>query len=181
MANRFQKFIYFLSAETPALVIFAIVWIIKKSTWNKPIQISWKVPIWLIVISIMLIILFFVFFNKAKKNLSILDIKGTDFHLADERIVAYVITYLLPMASFPFSDFIVSVLIIVLFILIIVFTFTDYVAPHPLLFCLGYHFYELSVEGAASGFIVVSKKRIRNINDFQKVSRVFEFLLIRVR
>lgn len=173
MANRFQKLIYFLSAETPVLGVFAFVWYKKNSTW--------KVPLWLVVIAIILIVLFFGSFKKAKRNLSILDITGTDFHLVDERLVVYVITYLLPMAYFPFSDFIGSALITVLLILIIVLTFTDYVAPHPLLFCLGYHFYELSVEGAASGFIVVSKKQIRNIRDFQKVSRVFEFLLIRVR
>ena len=33
MANRFQKFIYYLSAEAPILFVLAIVWWIQKKNW----------------------------------------------------------------------------------------------------------------------------------------------------
>ena len=45
MANRFQKLIYYLSAEAPVLMILALLWIIDKSKWESPIKISWEVPL----------------------------------------------------------------------------------------------------------------------------------------
>lgn len=180
MANRFQKFIYYLSAEAPVMIILAILWLWKKSTWTKPVMISWKVPVILVAIAILLIVIFNMFFNKTKAGLSVLNIKGTDFRSADGWLIAYVVTYLFPLASIAWGDVVWIVLAAVLLILMIVLVFSDYVTPHPLLFCRGYRFYELDVESAASGFTVISKKQIRNVDDFRKVSRVFEFLLIRM-
>lgn len=180
MANRFQKFIYYFSAEAPVLIVFAILWLWKKSKWTKPVSISWKTPALLVVASIVLIVLFNIFFNKAKSGLSVLEVKGTAFRSADGWLIAYVGSYLLPLASLAWGDVAWVVLAVVLFILMAILVFSDYVTPHPLLFCKGYHFYELDMDGAASGFTVISKKPIRNVNDFKKVSRVFEFLLIRM-
>lgn len=180
MANRFQKFIYYLSAETPVLLVLGIMWLFEKSTWQKPIMISWKVPALLFIVSTILVIVFIAFFNRAKANLSIIIVKVTDYRSAEGWLVAYVVTYLLPLVSIVFGDVAWGVLATVLMILLVVLTFSDHVTPHPLLFFLGYHFYELDVDGAASGYIVISQKRIRNVADFNKVSRVFEFLLIRL-
>ena len=72
------------------------------------------------------------------------------------------------------------VLGILLLIILSVLVFSDYVTPHPVLFCMRYHFYELKVEGLASDYKVISKKQIRNAKDIRRVSRIFEFLLIRM-
>lgn len=40
MANKLQKLIYFTSAESPIIVMFAIVWLIEKSTWEKLLTVS---------------------------------------------------------------------------------------------------------------------------------------------
>lgn len=180
MANRFQKFIYYFSAEAPILLVLSIMWLVEKSAWKKPIMISWKVPALLLIASVILVIAFVLFFNRAKADLSLINITGTDYRSADGWLVAYVGTYLLPLTSIGWGDIAWVVLASVLIILMLVLTFSDHVTPHPLLFCMGYHFYEVDVEGAASGYTVISKRQIRNVADFKKVSRVFEFLLIRL-
>lgn len=172
MANRFQKFIYYLSAEAPILFIFDIVWLIQKKTW--------KVPVTLFVIAVILIIIFSAFFKKAKSSLSILDVEGSEFRCIDGWLIAYVTTYLLPFTSLVLGDVCWVVLGILLLVVMVFLVFSDHVTPHPLLLCKGYHFYELKVEGLASDYKVISKKQIRDAKDIKKVSRVFEFLLIRM-
>ena len=180
MANRFQKFIYYLSAEAPVLMILAIVWLIEKSIWTKPVRISWAVPLILMAVAILLIIVFYAFFKKAKTELTIMEIAGSEYKCIDGWLVAYVISYLLPFSSLVLGDVIWIVLGVVLVLLMIILVFSDHVTPHPMLFFRGYHFYELKVEGLASDYKVISKKQIRNVKDIRKISRIFEFLLIRM-
>lgn len=179
MANRFQKLIYFLSAESPIIIMFAIVWLIEKSTWTKPIQISWKVPLLLLLISVALVATFNVSFNYGMKNLQKIPVKCTDITGGDPWIVAYVITYLLPLASFQFGEMVKPVVGIVIVILLIAMTFTDFMTPYPVLYLRGYHFYSLDVEGAHSGYNLISKKKLKRASDVASVSQVFEFLLLR--
>ena len=180
MANRFQKFLYYLSAEAPVFMVFAVLWFIEKSTWSKPIKLNWKTPLILFTVSMVLIIVFYRFFKEAKANLSVMEIIGSEYKCVDGWLVAYVVSYLLPLASLAIGDVIWIVLGIVMGLLIFILVFSDYVTPHPLLFFKGYHFYELKVDGLASDYKVISKKQIRNAKDIKKVSRVFEFLLIRM-
>ncbi len=180
MANRFQKFIYFLSAETPILIVFAVVWLIEKSTWTKPISVSWKVPMVLIVISAILIMAFDLFFKYAIKDLQIIQVAGADISGGDAWIIAYIISYMLPLASFKFGEFTKPVISIMIAVLLVALTFTNYVTPHPLLYIKGYKFYEFDVEGASSGYYLISKRKIRKAADVNKVAQVFDFLLIRM-
>lgn len=180
MANRFQKFIYYLSAEAPVLMVIAIVWLIEKSTWTKPMVLNWPVSIILIAVAIVLIIVFNAFFKKAETKLSVMDILGSEYKCIDGWLVGYVVSYLLPFASLALGDVIWIVLGVIIVLLMVILVFSDHVTPHPLLFCKGFHFYEVKVEGLASDYKVISKKQIRNVKDIRKVSRVFEFLLIRM-
>ena len=180
MANRFQKLIYYLSAEAPVLMILALLWLIDKSKWDSPIKISWGVPIVFLLVAAFLIIAFNMFFKRALTTLSIMDISGSEYKCVDGWLTAYVASYLLPFTSLAIGDVVWIVLGVVVTFLMIILVFSDHVTPHPLLFVKGYHFYELKVEGLASDYKVISKKQIRNAKDIRKVSRVFEFLLIRM-
>lgn len=179
MANRFQKLIYFLSAESPILIMFALVWLIGKSTWAKPIIISWKVPLVLTLFSILLIVVFNHSFDYGKKNLQTITISASEISGGDEWIVAYIISYLLPLAEFQFGEMIKPVVGAVILMLLAVMTFTDFMTPHPILYLRRYHFYKLDVEGAHAGYNLISKKKLKRPSDVKHVSQVFEFLLIR--
>ena len=179
MANRLQKLIYFTSAESPIIVVFAIVWLIEKSSWEKPIDISWEVPLFLLLISVSLVVVFVISFKCGMKNLQKIPVKGLDIAGGDSWIVAYVVSYLAPFMSFKFGDVILPVAGIVIGVLLVTLTLTDFVTPHPVLYLLGYHFYTLDVEGAHSGYNLISRKRIKRASDVTSVSQVFEFLLLR--
>lgn len=179
MANRIQKLLYFLSAESPILIMFAIVWLIEKSTWSKPISISWKIPTILITLSVLLIIAFNYSFDYGKKNLQTIPVSATEISGGDEWIVAYIISYILPLAEFQFGEMIKPVVGAAVLMLLVVLTFTDYMTPHPILYLRRYHFYKLDIEGAHAGYNLISKKKLKRSSDVRKVSQVFEFLLLR--
>ena len=179
MANRIQKLLYFLSAESPILIMFAIVWLIEKSTWSKPISISWKIPTILITLSVLLIIAFNYSFDYGKKNLQTIPVSATEISGGDEWIVAYIISYILPLAEYQFGEMIKPVVGAAVLMLLVVLTFTDYMTPHPILYLRRYHFYKLDIEGAHAGYNLISKKKLKRSSDVRKVSQVFEFLLLR--
>ena len=179
MANRIQKLLYFLSAESPILIVFAIVWLIEKSTWSKPISISWKIPTILITLSVLLIIAFNYSFDYGKKNLQTIPVSATEISGGDEWIVAYIISYILPLAEFQFGEMIKPVVGAAVLMLLVVLTFTDYMTPHPILYLRRYHFYKLNIEGAHAGYNLISKKKLKRSSDVRKVSQVFGFLLLR--
>jgi len=179
MANRLQKFIYIVSAESPILIFFGIVWLIEKSSWTKPFVISWKIPLLLMIIAVISVVIFNISFNYGKKHLQTIQITGTNISCGDGWIVAYVVSYLLPFASFQFGTYIKPVLAFILPLLLIILTFTDYAIPHPWLYMRKYHFYSLDVEGAASGYHLISRKKLRRASDVKSVSQIFEFLLLR--
>ncbi len=143
-------------------------------------KIQWKIPVLLFAIAVILLIAFNRFFMKAITSLSVMEVSGSDYECIDGRLVAYVVTYMLPFASLALGDVTWVVLGIIILLLMLILVFSDYVAPHPILFFQGFHFYELKIDGLASNYLVVSKKQIRNIKEIKKVSRVFEFLLIRL-
>lgn len=178
MANRFQKLLYYLSAEAPILLIFAITWFIEKSSWTRPFIISWKVPLFLTTVSVLLIALFINSFDYACKNLQKISINCKSFTSGDGWIVAYITSYLLPLSSLQFGKRVWLVLSLILVILLIALSFTDYVTPHPVLYLKRFHFYVINVEEAADGYYLITKKKIHKASDVKKVSQLFEFLLI---
>lgn len=171
MANRLQKLLYFLSAEAPIMVMASVVWAMQRKVWIGPIII--------VVIAVALIVIFNRTFIYAEKNLPSISVTTSDLKSADAWLVAYVITYLLPFASLAFADYVMIIVCVVFIILAVVLTFTDYVTPHPWLYLRGYHFYNINVEGAATEYTLISKKRLRKAEDVHVIARVFEFLLIR--
>lgn len=178
MANKFQKLVYYLSAVSPVLIVFSFLLFFEKSEWTEPRRVYWIVPSILLVVAVLLICAFNWFFKRCVTGLSIINVEGTSFKCIDGWLFVYVVTYLLPLSYIALGDVIWIVLFVVIVLLTIVFVFSDYVTPHPILFFKGFHFYELKVGGFAD-YIVISKKQIRNVKSIVKVSRVFEFLLIR--
>lgn len=172
MLNRFQKLLYYLSVGSPILIVFAIVLFIRKETL--------VLPILLVVLALILIVLFQASFNYAIKKLPNMPVKTLEISCDDGWLVMYLISYLFPLVSLPFSDNFVIITMVILSVgLIIVLTFTDYVSPHPILFMFGYHFYKLNVEGAQNNLRLISKQRLRKASDVKTVRRMFELLLIK--
>lgn len=170
MANNLQKFIYNLSAVSPLCFTFAILWYIQKQTLI--------IPAFCVCLGAVLILCFARSFLYAKKHVAPIVIRVTDLSPKDGWMVAYIISYMLPLASMAIDDFDVIICGIVAAVLIIIIPFVNSATPNPLLFLRRYHFYEISAENGVSGYLLICKRNLRNANHITTVKRVFEFLLI---
>ncbi len=107
-------------------------------------------------------------------------IKITATGLEDGWLIAYVISYMLPLANIVLDDFNLLICGIVALILTASMPFVNTAMPNPLLFIIGYHFYQISAENGVSGYVLISKRKIRRKKDLRNIKRIFEFLLLDV-
>lgn len=169
MPNFLQKGLYNMSVGAPLLMVFAIVWYCKKRTW-----IMSGVCVGL---AILLMVLMLLAFSYGKRNLPPITIMVTDISPHDAWIVVYIISYILPFASMAPNDYNLLLLFAISAIIIFVALFVNSAVPNPFLTLSGYHFYQITAENGVSGYILISKRKIRNAKDVKRVNRVFEFLL----
>ena len=172
MANGLQRIIYNLSNAVPLALMTALVWYLEYQTW--------KLPIIMFVAAIAVTILFTFCFRYGKNNCSKISINPSKIISKDSWLVAYVIAYMFPFASMGMSDFHIVTLIVVILMLSLVILPAIIALPNVLLFCVGYHFYEIETASTGVGdYMLISKRRhIRNKEDVKKVMRIFEKLLI---
>lgn len=170
MANNSQKLIYNFSAISPLCFVFAVLWYIQKQTLIVPIICAG--------IGIILILCLAVSFSYGKKHIAPIIIRVTDISPHDGWIVAYIISYIIPFASMAIKDFDIVICGIIAVILIVIVPFVNSAIPNPLLMCRKYHFYQISEENGVSGYLFISKRRLRKANDIKTIKRVFDFLLI---
>ena len=170
MGNGLQKMIYNLSAASPILFVFSVIWLIQKKTWILPAI--------CVVLGIGIIFVFAKSFSYGLKNLAPIQIRTSDISPNDGWIVVYIITYLFPFASVVIDDFNLIVCGIIALLIAIVAPLVNSAIPNPLLFAKKYHFYQVSGEHGISGYVLISKKKYRNKQELKHVNRIFDFLLI---
>lgn len=169
MPNIMQKWIYNLSAGAPLLIVFAIVWYCEKKTWT--------VSIICICAAILLMVLMLVAFAYGKRNLPPITINVTDVSPHDAWIVAYIFSYLFPFASMVVGNYNLLLFIAIPAAVVLVAPFVNSAVPNPFLFLHGYHFYQIGTQNGVSGYVLISKQKIRNAKEVKRVNRIFEFLL----
>ncbi|MFT8873038.1 MAG: hypothetical protein ABF868_12265 [Sporolactobacillus sp.] len=172
MANWLQRAIYNLANAVPLAGMTALAWYLEFKTW--------RVPIILLAVAIVVTILFAICFCYGKNNCSIKNINVSKIISKDSWLVAYVVSYILPFAYMVMSDYHIVSLIVVGLMLVLFILPAIMALPNILLFFAGYHFYELETESTGVGdYMLISKRRrIRNKADVKTVMRVFEKLLI---
>lgn len=172
MANKLQKLIYNFSVASPLLIVFSLVWFIQKQTW--------MVPLICVIIAGALIILELYSFSYGKKHLAPIIIRTTRITPSDGWVMVYIISYILPFASLVIDDFNILVIGLVCLAIVVVAAFAIDAIPNPILLLKKYHFYSLGAENGISGYILLSKRKLRKKQDIKTVYRVFEFLLLDV-
>jgi len=171
MANWFQRAIYNLANAVPLAGMTALAWYLEFRTW--------RIPIILIAVAIVVTILFAICFRYGINNYSIKNINVSKIVSKDSWLVAYVVAYILPFAYMVMTDYHIVSLIVAVIMLAIVICPAIMALPNILLFLVGYHFYELETETGVGDYILISKRRrIRKNKDIKTVMRVFERLLI---
>lgn len=172
MANGLQRFIYHLANAVPLLFMTALVWYIQYKTW--------RIPVCLLAVAVIITILFAGCFSYGKNNCSIKNINVSSISSKDSWLVAYVIAYLSPFVDMTISNFDIVSLIVVVLMLGIVIVPSIMALPNILLFFVGYHFYEIGTAstGVSDYLLISMRRRIRHKTDVKRVMRVFEKLLI---
>ena len=170
MASGLQKLIYNMSVASPLLIVFAFVWYIQKK--------SWTIPIICIAIAIVLIRCLLRSFSYGKKHLAPIQIRTNDISPNDGWIVVYIITYILPFASLIIDDLNLIVCSVVAFAIAVIAAHVNTAIPNPILLFQKYHFYTVGAENGISGYVLISRRKLRKKQDLKAVNRVFEFLLL---
>lgn len=170
MANIIQKLIYNLSVASPLCIILAVVWYLQEETY--------VVPIILLIIGSILLALLVISFSYGKKHLAPIYIITSDISPNDGWIIAYIVSYVIPFANIVIDDFSFELCIGIAVLIVIIVPWINTAIPNPILFMVGYHFYQISAENGVSGYVLISRRRLRKKQDLTIVNRVFEFLLI---
>lgn len=170
LGNKVQKLLYDVSAASPLCLILAYVW------WRQ--YETWKLPIVLIVIALSLKIAFFKSFNCVKYKLPPIAIKVEQVAPKDLGVVSYVISYTLPFAGVVIKEVNLTLVCIIALMIVLIASFVNSSIPNPLLFFIGYHFYEVNSRHGMAGYILICKKKIRSPKEIKYVNRIFEFLLL---
>lgn len=170
MANGLQKLIYNMSVASPILIVFAFVWYIQKK--------SWMIPIICLAVALVLILGLLMSFSYGKKHLAPIQIRANDISPSDDRIAVYIITYILPFASMIIDDINLIVCSVVAFAIAVIAAYVNTAIPNPILFFQKYHFYSVGAENGISGYVLISRRKLRKKQDLKVVNRVFEFLLL---
>ncbi len=168
MPNVLQKWIYNLSVAAPLLMIFAIICFFEKDGFAEPVI--------CLCVAVLLIILMVKSFNYGKCKLPKIAIHVTSVAPHDLPLISCIISYLLPLLSLAI-DGNTLLLSCIYFIVFIIILYMNTAIPNIILLLLGYHFYKISEKNGVSGYVLISKRKIRNPKEIRYVYRVFDFLL----
>lgn len=113
----------------------------------------------------------------SKSSLEKLPIKISTVKTADSEIVGFVLVYLLPLMNESQTPVSKPMLVFIgALFFFIVYSSNSY-HFNPLLGFLGFHFYEIEIEGGIT-FILVSKRNINNCKAIKTVVQISEYMVL---
>lgn len=113
----------------------------------------------------------------AKKALQVIPFSVDSIRTADKEIVAFVLSYLLPLAKLAPTAVDWRVNFFVLGLLIVIVLTTHSYHFNPLLGLLGYHFYEVSTTDKVA-FILITRKDMRNKAQITSVVQLTDYIVM---
>lgn len=170
MINNIQKILYKVSNIAPVMIFLGV------SLYMQGI--SARICVVLVVMGLASVIYTVFFIKRCEKVLPVLHIKVESISANDEVVVAYLLTYLVPMIGVIWKEN--QYLWIVLLILaVIILMKINVLSFNPILLFIGYHCYKVSLSTGVSDCVVISKqKRIRNRTQMKEMLRIEDFLMI---
>lgn len=170
MGSKLQKQLYNISSAAPVCFTFAFVWYMQKKTI--------VIPLTFLIIGMVLIGMMCLSFSYGKRNLAPITIRTSDISPNDGWIIAYIITYMLPFANMVIDEWNLILCGGLAIIIMLCVPFVNTAIPNPILFIRGYHFYQISAENGVSGYVLISKRKLRRKQDLKVINRMYEFLFI---
>lgn len=150
MSSKLTKLMFFLSSYFP---LFLILTFTKSNTWGY-----WNLTPLIIGLSALLWLCGWFIWAKEKSSEQIIIKKSKS---KDPEVVAYIISYLLPMAGNKLSEFDGVVTIIIFFIVIMILNLnSNLVYINPVLNAIGYHLYEVELESGNEIMLITKAERL---------------------
>ena len=166
MSSKMTKLMLFLSSYFPLFIIIAIT---QRKNWGyyflTPAIIGFSAIIWLAS--------WLAWANKkSPEELSISKAKSKD-----PEVVAYIISYMLPIAGSKFSDFDGAAIVVIFFILIMILNMnSNLVYINPVLNFIGYHLFEVELESGNDILLITRREQLLNgqkVNGKRVASSIF--------
>lgn len=190
MANKIQKFLFNLSTMSPLAFILALVYWIEgdvQPLFNGEAGKFQLVPQAMFLVIIMLVsillALYSVFFVRiCKRCLEPIPIAIDTISSNDVWIIAVLLSYALPAASFVFGDSNLYITGAIIAVMLLVLAVSNAIFPNPLLMLGKYHFYKITnVDGSGEICLLSTRTGIVNRNSISEVICAFDYLAIEVR
>lgn len=118
--------------------------------------------------------------RAAQGALQVIPFSVDSIRTADKEIVAFVLSYLLPLAKLAPSAVDWRVNIFVLGLLVVIVLTTHSYHFNPLLGLIGYHFYEVSTPDKVA-FILITKQDMRNKAQISAVVQLTDYIVLEKR
>ncbi|MEK3726014.1 hypothetical protein [Paenibacillus sp. FSL H8-0034] len=170
MIGNVHKALWVCSSGAPILIAFSAAWVLGKSTY--------MLPVIFVFVAVGLIVLALVSFHRMKSRLAVITVRVKKVTPNDKIMIQYALSYVLPFTSIvwdkinPFMSLGISVVVLVVLLL------AHSPTANPLLFFIGYHFYEIETENGIGSYTVMSRRTIRNKDELTNVIRITEYLLL---
>ena len=164
MLSRLAKVLLVLTAFAPVLVTYAFV------RWRRSMFLPWGLSS--LIVALLLVLVCYLILREARSRLPVIPCQ-----VGSTEIVAFVLSYLLPLVNVTHDSFDPVVLIFVLvFFLVIVWT-TDSYHFNPLLSLLGFHFCEITDTTKVS-YVLITRRNLRLARQTRRVVQISEYILL---
>ena len=138
---------------------------------------SWFLGWQFLVVTFALLLIFYLIIYLSKKKLQGLPIEIEEIKTADNESIAFILVYLLPLATGVTDSFKAPILMFVgVLFFFIVMTSNSY-HFNPLINFIGYHFYEVKVKGGIT-YVLLSRKDITTSRTIKSVHRITEYMIL---
>lgn len=179
--NKVIKLFLVLTSLAPVMLTY---WFVEQSnsynieqTFIENCIANYKVGNFYIISTVVLVFVFWIILYLSKNSLEKLPIVIEEIKSADNESISFILVYLLPLASKIENSINIPVLIFISFLFfIVVFTSNSY-HFNPLLNFIGYHFYEVKVEGGVT-YVLLTRESINNSKNIKSVSLISEYTIL---
>lgn len=179
--NRVVKLFLVLTSLAPVLITY---WFVEQtdnycsdySLWIN-LQNNYSIGLFYLIATIILITICLSILFLSKKNLETFPVIIEEIKTSDNEASTFIIAYLLPLANKLNNGFNIPVLIFISFLFFFIVKTSNSYHFNPLLNFIGYHFYEVKVEGGVT-YVLLTKKSINNSKNIKSISLLTEYMIL---
>lgn len=188
--NNVSKFVYYLIFFSPIIILGLSYYLTKICDWVY----QYKIYVFLILFIVVLLgtkIIIEAFINKVIDRLKAqsIPIQIEEIEIYDSKSICTFFSYVIPIVSLLLDIFDKKIFninplegVLVYCVLFSIFLrMHNNIQPNPMLVFCGYHFYKIKIKDGVRGYLLMSKKDIRSIDELTTVHQCFSYACIDLR